>query len=213
MVNGRKKLEAKHGTMINATRCQNWQVSVTTLKLKEDLACFRCGVCCKRYQVRVNLVEARRIVDNMGISWNEFLDEYVDHRYIGAENFLIRQCEGACVFLKRIDEKQTCCLIHEFKPSSCREWAPGLFRRECREGLSELWGLEVDQNGEEIYGPSDKLFNFYTFLVSVGASDFSVGSRLKGLVTSQRIMVPAVVAAEEPELMENRGMLSYEGVC
>lgn len=182
------------------TSYQSWEVSGTASKLGGDLTCFRCGICCKRYQVGVDLVEARRIVDNMGISWDEFLDEYVDRRYIGNENFLIRQRDGACIFLKRINEKQTCCLIHDFKPSSCREWTPGLFRRECREGLSELWGLEVDQNSGEIHGPSDKLFNFYSFLVSMAACDLSVGEQaLTGSMTSQRIMAPAVVGAGKPE--------------
>ncbi|MDP2953961.1 MAG: hypothetical protein Q8O76_11680, partial [Chloroflexota bacterium] len=37
--------------------------------------CFQCGECCSRYQVRLTLVEARRIADALGIAWHQFLDE------------------------------------------------------------------------------------------------------------------------------------------
>ncbi len=64
-----------------------------------SIPCFRCGVCCTRYQVRLSLVEARQIADELGFDWDEWLDRYVDQRWPGTDSFLLRHCNGACVFL------------------------------------------------------------------------------------------------------------------
>jgi len=101
-----------------------------------SIPCFRCGVCCTRYQVRLSLVEARQIADELGFDWDEWLDRYVDQRWPGTDSFLLRHCNGACVFLERIEARNvTRCLIQSFKPSACREWTPSLYRRDCQEGL------------------------------------------------------------------------------
>lgn len=42
------------------------------------IMCFCCGVCCTKYQVRLSLTEARRIADEMGLAFDEWLDRYVD---------------------------------------------------------------------------------------------------------------------------------------
>ena len=101
-----------------------------------SIPCFRCGVCCTRYQVRLSLVEARRIANELGLAWDEWLDLYVDQRWPGTDSFLLRHCNGACVFLERIEASNvTRCLIQSFKPYACREWTPSLYRWECQEGL------------------------------------------------------------------------------
>ena len=103
---------------------------------ESSLPCFRCGVCCTRYQVLLSLVEAQQIANELGLAWDEWLDLYVDRRWPGNDSFLLRHCNGACVFLGRIEAHNvTCCLIQSFKPSACREWAPSLYRRDCQEGL------------------------------------------------------------------------------
>ena len=131
------------------------------------IPCFRCGVCCSKYQVRLNLAEARRIADVLGVDWQELRDKYLDCRWPGTQSFLLRQESGACVFLRReSDERKTSCLIHPFRPSSCREWTPDLFRRECQAGLSKLWGLKVNASGQ-IEGSAEKFQDFYSFLDSL----------------------------------------------
>ena len=55
------------------------------------MPCFRCGVCCTRYEVSLSVVEVRRIADGLGITWGEFLNRYVDQRWPSAESFLLRQ--------------------------------------------------------------------------------------------------------------------------
>jgi hypothetical protein len=77
-----------------------------------SIPCFRCGVCCTRYQVRLSLVEARQIADELGLDWDEWLDRYVDQRWPGTDSFLLRHCNGACVFLERIESRNvTRCLV------------------------------------------------------------------------------------------------------
>ncbi len=109
-----------------------------------SIPCFRCGVCCTRYQVRLSLVEARQIADELGFDWDKWIDGYVDQRWPGTDSFLLRHCNGACVFLERIEAgNMTRCLIQSFKPSACREWKPSLYRRDCQEGLIKQGKLRI----------------------------------------------------------------------
>ncbi len=130
------------------------------------LPCFRCGVCCHWYQPRIDLVEARTIADGIGIAWQEFAANYLDSRYFGEERFLLRQENGACVFLEQIDERITACKIHPFKPSACRDWTPSLLRKECQTGLARLWKLSVGQEGN-LQGTTDDLLRFYSHVSSL----------------------------------------------
>jgi hypothetical protein len=38
-----------------------------------SIPCFRCGVCCTRYQVCLSLVEARQIADELVFAWDDWL--------------------------------------------------------------------------------------------------------------------------------------------
>jgi Fe-S-cluster containining protein len=126
--------------------------------------CFRCGICCRRYQARLNFAEAKRIADGLGISWEKFSDMYLDHRWPGEQSFLLRHVRGACVFLKRGKSRKLYnCLIHSFRPSSCEEWTPSLHRPECQQGLTKYWGLGVNEDGE-LEGAKRKLQSFWNFL-------------------------------------------------
>ena len=118
-------------------------------QMEQSIPCLRCGECCREYQVRLDLMEARRIADGLGIMWDKFLERYTDQAWPGTSSFLIRRENGACAFLEHLDEdKPACCRIHDFKPTSCREWSPGLYRSECRTGLSKHWGLAVSSSGQ-----------------------------------------------------------------
>ena len=132
-----------------------------------SIPCFRCGVCCTRYQVRLSLVEARQIADELGFAWDEWLDRYVDQSWPGADSLLLRQYKGACIFLEHVEgSNMTRCLIQPFKPSSCREWKPSLYRRECREGLVKYWQLTVSRSGQ-LEGAKEKLRDFHSFIESL----------------------------------------------
>ena len=137
-------------------------------ELKElSIPCFRCGVCCTRYQVCLSLVEARQIAAELGFVWDDWLDRYTDQSWPDVDSLLLRQCEGACVFLEHIEgSNMTHCLIQPFKPSSCREWKPSLYRSECREGLVNYWQLTVSRSGQ-LGGAKEKLRDFHTFIESL----------------------------------------------
>jgi Fe-S-cluster containining protein len=144
-----------------------------TSKTEQELffPCFRCGICCTRYQARLSRAEALKIAEYMGISWRSLLERYMDQRWPGRDSFLLRQEQGTCIFLKGAEgSNERSCLIHSCKPVSCMEWTPGLHRRECREGLAGYWGLTVNSSGE-LQGEKEKILSFQTFLKSISRKD------------------------------------------
>lgn len=135
------------------------------------IICFRCGVCCTKYQVRLSLIEGRRIADELGLAFDEWLERYVDKYWQRPDSFLLRQRNGACVFLKQVKgSNKTCCLIHNMKPTACWEWTPSLYRKECQEGLAKYWNLTISPSGQP-EGSEEKLRDFRSFLNSLALSN------------------------------------------
>ena len=139
-------------------------------QMKCAIPCLRCGECCRRYQVRLDLAETQRIAGQLGLSLDHFRDKYADPRWPGERSVLVRQENGCCPFLQRPDENgDELCGIHSFKPLSCLEWTSGLDRSECQAGLARRWGLVVDSSGE-LSGPDERMRGFRLFTDSL-ASD------------------------------------------
>lgn len=144
----------------------NTRQHLCQLKL-EEFPCLRCGTCCAKFQPHLTLSEARDIADKLGVSWENFLEKYTDHRWPGTRSILIRHRDRACIFLTdSSDKKQRLCLIHNFKPACCRDWHSGPERPECREGLKTKWGLTVDAAGH-IAGDGPGLKAFEKFIQSL----------------------------------------------
>jgi len=135
------------------------------------IPCFRCGVCCSRYLIRITMTDVRRISDGLSLDWQRFIEEYTDRSQPEDGTFVLRRCPERCVFLK-YDEasRQELCSIHDFKPSTCRDWVSSLYRRECREGMNTCWNLSVDEEGHPI-GTDEQLATFYSCLDSISACD------------------------------------------
>ena len=131
------------------------------------MQCFRCGVCCVKYQAYMTLREAKKIARKMAMPWELWRAKYTDPRWPGTESLLIIHGDGGCVFLQR-DENglSTHCLIHDFEPSACSGWLAGWDKPECREGLLKGWGLTLDQHGE-LEGPAEKIKEFASFLTAL----------------------------------------------
>jgi Fe-S-cluster containining protein len=143
---------------------------LTKAEAKRAIPCLRCGECCRRYQVRLNLAEVQLIADELGLTREDFRDRYADRRWPGERSILVRQENGCCPFLERSGENgDELCGIHSFKPLSCRQWTPGLDRRECQAGLARRWGIAVDSSGE-LKGPDGRMRDFRLFMDSL-ASD------------------------------------------
>jgi Fe-S-cluster containining protein len=136
------------------------------------IACFRCGICCTEYQAIISVEEKQRIADKLEITPEDFQSRYTDKRWPGAESFLLRKLNGSCIFFERIEgSKATRCRIHAFRPSSCVDWVPSLYRRECRRGLAKYWGLVVDSSGH-LEGPAIKIREFRDLVESLVICDF-----------------------------------------
>lgn len=143
---------------------------VTKAEIKRAIPCLRCGECCRRYQVRLDLAEAQRIAGELGLTGEDFRDKYADRRWPGERSLLVRQEHGCCPFLERSGENgDELCGIHSFKPLSCREWTPSLDRRECQAGLARRWRIIVDSSGE-LKGPDERMRDLRLFMDSL-ASD------------------------------------------
>ena len=158
-------LLAPETSEVNRSSCQ--ELMIREVLSSPLIPCFRCGVCCTRYQVRLSLVEARRIADQLSIAWPEFQDRYLDQCWPGVVSFLLRQRGGTCVFLKCEEgNHKASCLVHRFRPSSCRDWTSSLCCRDCQAGLTKHWGLSLSPSGQ-LQGPEEKLRDFHSFLESL----------------------------------------------
>lgn len=142
------------------------------------IPCLRCGECCRKYQVRMDLAEGHRIADSLGLTWEEFRNSYADRRWPGEQSILLRQEPGGCPFLERCGEgTEARCSIHSFKPASCREWTANLDRPECQAGLAKRWGLIVNSRGE-LEGPDERIRDFRLYLDSLAGDRRSLYAHL-----------------------------------
>ncbi|MCL2706719.1 MAG: YkgJ family cysteine cluster protein [Dehalococcoidia bacterium] len=111
-------------------------------------ACFHCGECCTIHQALVEEHEIQRIADYLGISFEKLVSECTDRRWPIKGKFLLRHSgESGCIFLTQ-HNKEFLCSIHTVKPHPCSDWEAALSRKECRRGLSKVWGLTVDESCE-----------------------------------------------------------------
>lgn len=105
------------------------------------VSCLRCGQCCTGRHVRLSRTDAQRIAHGLGVAWQDFHDRYLDPVWASTGTLALRQRHGRCIFLRYDDQGHVAtCLVHPFKPTICRLWAPGLHRRECREALAMRCG-------------------------------------------------------------------------
>jgi Fe-S-cluster containining protein len=133
---------------------------------KQSFQCFLCGVCCTRYQVRIELSEAKNIAKHLNLSLPEFLNTYTDSRWPGENTFLISHRNGKCIFLESTQAtKITKCSIHSFRPQDCRNWTSEINKPECQKGLA-MWNLEVNSAGK-LTGSSENLCQFSLFMKSL----------------------------------------------
>ncbi len=133
----------------------------------QEFTCFCCGLCCRKYYIRIGLEEALGIAARLDISWEEWLHKYTDPVHSGSQHFVLQRIDGVCVFLKHNDKSNTdVCGIHAFKPSVCQDWVSSLNQPDCREGLARFWGIKVNAQGE-LEGSPNKFKDFFALLKSL----------------------------------------------
>ena len=109
-----------------------------------SVPCFRCGVCCVRWQPLLSPEEQRQLARDIGVSLAVFKRRYTrPYPLRRGWRQLVTAEHGGCVFLTYEDGIATAgrragCSIHAVRPAVCRQWAPSLEKKECLEGLSVL---------------------------------------------------------------------------
>ena len=101
------------------------------------IPCHRCGLCCERWQPLLTRADSERLAAHLGLSAAAFEMAYIQPYPLDDERRLLRQVDGHCVFL-RYEGRHTTCTVHPARPQACRDWQPGLSRKECMEGLARF---------------------------------------------------------------------------
>jgi Fe-S-cluster containining protein len=109
----------------------------TTVTEQTPIPCFRCGICCTRYQPPLGPKDIGSIASALGISRSECISRYAA-KVPTKEGYLLKQAEGGCVFLAWDVDGRARCSIYSARPKACREWAPSLAKPACLEGLAKL---------------------------------------------------------------------------
>ena len=125
---------------------------------EQPIECFQCGICCMRYQPRVSEKEMASMAQHLGLTRETFVKKYVMITRIG---YLLRQRDGMCVFLEQEkDGNKALCRIHDHRPAPCRDWAAGLSKRECRQGLAQLGNADRIAVLREVFDSAEAMERF-----------------------------------------------------
>jgi len=108
-----------------------------TITEQTPIPCFRCGICCTRYQAPLTPQDIDNIASTLRISRSKCISRYALKLPI-KEGYLLKRTEKGCIFLAWDADGKARCTIHPSRPKACREWTPSLSKPECREGLANL---------------------------------------------------------------------------
>ncbi len=104
------------------------------------LPCFRCGICCERWQPLLSDEDVARLAAWLRVTPAGFHERYT-LPYPLSDERLLRQEQGACVFLRYDDSgpvRRSACAVHPVRPAVCRAWDAGLDKRACVQGLDRF---------------------------------------------------------------------------
>lgn len=118
----------------------------------QAVPCFRCGLCCTDYLVKLSNRDIALLARGLGISKAELLRKYVKKTPVGP---VMRQNGRECVFLRRDEGGASSCSVYEFRPEVCRNYAPSLLRPECQDGLRRMGKAAGILLPAEIYATGD----------------------------------------------------------
>ena len=118
-----------------------------TIAEQTPIPCFRCGICCTRYQAPLEPEDIENIASALGISSSDCISGYALKVPI-KEGYLLKHTAKGCVFLTWDEDEKARCTIYPSRPKACREWTPSLSRPECLEGLAKLKSKGPDNVAE-----------------------------------------------------------------
>jgi len=108
-----------------------------TITEQTPIPCFRCGICCTRYQPPLTTEDIENIASALGISRSQCISRYARKASI-KEGYLLKHTKKGCLFLAWDADGKARCTIYSSRPKACREWTPSLAKPECLEGLAKL---------------------------------------------------------------------------
>jgi len=137
-----------------------------TVPEQTPIPCFRCGICCTRYQPPLTAEDIDNIASALGISRSKCISKYAVKVPI-KEGYLLKHTEKGCVFLAWDEDGKARCTIHPSRPKACREWTPSLSKPECREGLAKLKSEGQIMLLKELFPSSEQQKELYLSLEKV----------------------------------------------
>jgi Fe-S-cluster containining protein len=102
------------------------------------IPCHRCGVCCERWQPLLTTTDAARLAARLDLPLEAFHGAYTTPYPFDDEQRLLRQEDGHCIFLAYEADGRSTCSVHDARPQVCRDWAAGLDKKECIQGLERF---------------------------------------------------------------------------
>lgn len=138
----------------------------TTVAEQAPVPCFRCGICCARYQPPLTNDDIDRIASAMEISRLKCIAKYAVKVPI-KEGYLLRHAKEGCVFLAWDADRRARCTVYRARPKACREWTPSLAKPECTEGLARIKSKGRIVVPKELFSSSEERREFRQSLEKV----------------------------------------------
>jgi Fe-S-cluster containining protein len=127
------------------------------------IPCFRCGICCTRYQAPLTVQDIDNIAAALGISSSKCISRYA-RKVPTKEGYLLKRTKRGCVFLAWDVDGRARCTIYRSRPKACREWIPSLAKPECLEGFTKLRARGQLMLVEELFPSRDAQKELYLSL-------------------------------------------------
>jgi len=137
-----------------------------TITEQTPIPCFRCGICCTRYQAPLTSEDIDNIGSALGIPRSKCISKYAVKVPI-KEGYLLKQTKKGCIFLDWDADGKARCTIYPSRPKACREWTPSLAKPECREGLAKLKSRAQIMLLEELFPSHEEKKELYLSLEKV----------------------------------------------
>lgn len=108
-----------------------------TAATRAAIPCFQCGLCCIKWQPLLEPVEIRRLAGDLSLSVRTFRRRYVRPYPLRRGWGILKTGDLGCTFL-RFEDGRSFCSIYHIRPQMCRDWAAGLDKSECIQGLQRM---------------------------------------------------------------------------
>ena len=134
-----------------------------TVAEQTPIPCFRCGICCTRYQPPLTTKDIDNVARALAMSRRRFIYRYAV-KVPTKEGYLLKRTNEGCIFLAWDADGKARCTIHASRPKACRDWIPSLSKRECLEGLAKLKPTGQLMLPEELLVSQEDRQDFYSSL-------------------------------------------------